>query len=230
MGCCISCYTHDRAIHYEDLRASLKTGDLVLFSGIGHISCPIQGCTHSPWSHVGMVVRCADYGEADDNLYLWHSNGEIAKNTQDVLTGREKKGPQLNPLADFIRGYDGAVVIRQISAPPQIKVHGECSDRLKEFMEKHAPKDYEQSMGELANTMCEEPFGFVWGMWGNMCWKRTGDDSFFCSELIARTYQMMGYLSTKRAANMYTPSDFSSSGIKFLRLGFYLQREQLVLV
>jgi hypothetical protein len=134
----------------------------------------------------------------------------------------------LNELDSFVSEYNGAVVVRRISPPAGMKVREDCDERLKEFMENQDPKDYETSLGELVDTTCVGPLGIMWKMWSGMCWKRTGDDSLFCSELLAKTYQFMGYISDRRAANMYTPSDFSSSGITNLRNGFTLQREQIV--
>jgi len=53
----------------SSLRASLKTGDLLLCSGRGVFSELIQQATDSPWSHVALIVRLDDI----DRILLFES-------------------------------------------------------------------------------------------------------------------------------------------------------------
>jgi hypothetical protein len=47
----------DSKVYDERMRAELKTGDVVLFSGKGGISAGIKWATLSRWSHVGMIKK-----------------------------------------------------------------------------------------------------------------------------------------------------------------------------
>lgn len=48
------------SIPYADLRASLRTGDLLFAAGNYAFSRTIRQVTESPWSHVGLIVRMLD--------------------------------------------------------------------------------------------------------------------------------------------------------------------------
>ena len=54
---------------YEEARANIQTGDIVLFSGKGGISSAIKWFTRSGWSHVGMALRVEEF----DTVLLWES-------------------------------------------------------------------------------------------------------------------------------------------------------------
>ncbi len=43
-------------------------------------------------------------------------------------------------------------------------------------------------------------------------------DKYFCSELVAKTYLELGFITNKKPINAYMPSDFSDKGKKHLNL------------
>jgi hypothetical protein len=53
---------------------------------------------------------------------------------------------------------------------------------------------------------------FIKGIIGRIFNKEVKQPTFFCSELIAYTYQKMGLLSTKHPPDYYWPKDFSLKG------------------
>jgi hypothetical protein len=55
---------------YDSIRNTLKTGDVVIFSGKSAVSNFIKLFSGGKWSHVGMVLRLK---ELDDAVLLWES-------------------------------------------------------------------------------------------------------------------------------------------------------------
>ena len=94
---------------YNQVRKSLKTGDIVLFSGKGGISDWIKLFTGGLWSHIGMVLQLPQ----GDMVLIWEST--TLNNIADFETGTARKGVQLVPLSERIQSYDGGVAIRRLS-------------------------------------------------------------------------------------------------------------------
>ena len=88
---------------YEDIRVSLKTGDLVLFEGKSLFSKIIRRASGSRWSHVGMILKRQEF----DYLALYESTG--GGSLPDLVHGVPVKGVQLVPLSDRILNYEGDV-------------------------------------------------------------------------------------------------------------------------
>ncbi len=177
---------------YQDIRSDLKTGDLVLFSGKGHISHGIKWITNSQWSHIGMVLRM----EVRDQkmILLWEST--TLSNIQDVLDGKEKKGVQLVPLGQRLNTYDGGAALRQLN----LNITDQQFADLLKFRETVRNKPYERDKIELIKSAYDGPFG-----------KNVEDlSSLFCSELVAEAYQNMKLLDERLPSNEYTPKDFST--------------------
>ena len=214
MGCMCSCAAAlgvPRA-HYDNVSSRLRTGDIVLFAGTGLESAEVQWATCSAYSHIGMVVRCRnalldqdDVGSgarARDQLYLWHSpSGAVPE--PDVLSGRAKDGPQLNPLADMMRIHSGDVYVRRLRPVVRSRVRhalgDPCDGALLEYMRGAARKPYEQRLRQLVLSEYDGPGG------------RNDEDtsSYFCSELVAHTYAVMGLLPGETVCSEYVPSDFA---------------------
>jgi len=93
---------------YEEIRAKIRTGDIVLFSGKGGISHGIKLETNSRWSHVGMALRLPEW----DTVLLWEST--TLSNLEDIIDGRKKRGVQLVLLSDRMKKYDGEVTVRHL--------------------------------------------------------------------------------------------------------------------
>jgi len=206
MGCGVSSYTENRVYKYDSIKKQLKTGDLIFFCGSSKFSLAVQIGTFSPWSHVGMVFR-DDAHEIvkkppfpdKDNLYLWHAISDTLT-CPDVLTGNRKSGPQLSPLRSLVYHYNGDVAARFIRT--KYRITPEVQRSIIPFMRKEAHKCYEQDDMQLYNSICG--LGQV-----------EDTSSYFCSELVVETYNLIGYLKVteKEPSNSYTPNDLSSKGL-----------------
>lgn len=76
-------------VRYEDIRNSLKTGDIIFCSGNYTFSKIIQRFTKSVWSHVGIVY----YNTGVDRML--------------VLESEKLYGVRLAPLSKYIKDYHG---------------------------------------------------------------------------------------------------------------------------
>lgn len=171
---------------YTDLRDTLKTGDIILFSGKGGISEWIKWFTRAPWSHVGMVVTFMDM------VLLWESTS-LSK-LKDIETGKAVRGVQLVGLRERLNIYKGSVALRRLSG----NLSGMQLHTLAEFRSEVSGRPYEQNYIELLNSV--------------LIFENTEDlSSLFCSELLAEGYQRIGLLSEDMPSNEYTPKDFAGN-------------------
>jgi len=177
-------------IYNKQMRAKLKTGDVVLFSGKGGISAGIKWATLSRWSHVGMIVVLPEY----DFVTVWEST--TLSSIVDLDTKLPHKGVQLVPFSSRIEGYGGEVAVRQLDG---VTFDDGDIKNLMLLRRKLAGKKYEQDKIELIKAAYDGPLG------------RNSEDltSLFCSELVAEAYQRLGLLSEDKPSNEYTPADFS---------------------
>lgn len=191
--------------NYEKIRDTLKTGDIVLFSGKGAFSSTIKWFTKSEFSHVGMVVVLEGY----DSVMIWEST--TLSNITDLDTGTLRQGVQLGYLSERIDKYDGEIKIRKLSVKPsraQI-------DKLSKLRAKLKGKPYEKSKIELIKSAYD-------GVLGS---NKEDISSLFCSELVAEAYYSMGLLSKPPASNEYTPADWSSQNKDIPLLNCSLKKE-----
>lgn len=174
---------------YDDIRDSLQTGDLILFSGKGPISTGIKLFTASKWSHIGMVISIDGW----DSMLLWESTS-LSK-IKDAIDGKAKQGVQTVLLSDRINGYEGDIALRRLI----VKRTPEMVTTMREFRKSVKNRPYEESKIELIKSAYDSIFG-----------SNNEEDlsSLFCSELVAEMYQRMGLLSEEKLSNEYTPSDF----------------------
>jgi hypothetical protein len=175
---------------YTKLRDSLKTGDIVLFSGKGGISAGIKWATVSRWSHVGMILTLPEY----DFVTIWEST--TLSNVEDLDTKTPVKGVQLVPLSARIQSYGGDIAVRQLSG---VELAQEDARELMQLRRDIAGRPYEEDKIELIKAAYDGPLG------------RNAEDlsSLFCSELVAEAYQRLGLLDETKHSNEYTPADFS---------------------
>jgi len=197
--------------HYKNLRATLKTGDIVLFSGKSPVSAMIKLTTKSPWSHVGMVMRLESY----DTVLLWESTG--LKDIPDVEDGTAEMGVQLVPMSERVASYDGEVSLRSID---NYTCDETTYQTLSKFRRAERKKPFDWNILEAFKAAYDGPFG------------KNNEDfaAYFCSELVAETYEKMGLLPGTEPANEYTPRDFSSAESLALLRGAQLENEMPIKV
>jgi Permuted papain-like amidase enzyme, YaeF/YiiX, C92 family len=195
---------------YESIRAELKTGDIVLFSGKGAISNVIKLFSGGKWSHVAMILRLKQFGDA---VLLWEST--TLTSVADIETGLRTKGVQLVPLSQRVQNYDGEINIRHLNK----QITGTMTQSLAQCRLKLSRKPYERSEAELLKAAHDGLFG-----------QSKGEDlsSLFCSELVAEAYQCMGLLPEPPKglpSNEYVPLDFSERRPLALGAGYLLGDE-----
>lgn len=197
---------------YCDIRSSLKTGDVLLFSGKSGISEGIKFFTLSKWSHVGMVYKIQDALDPKGSLFCWEST--TLSNVEDADTGKLTKGVQRVELSERLErciadGYE--ISVRQLSQP----LTDAMITALNLFRHDVSGRPYEKSKIELIKSALD---GFI----GE---NKEDLSSLFCSELIAEAYQRMGLLTEEKPSNEYTPKDFSSERGLALHQGYSLGNE-----
>lgn len=202
MGCGAS--TDRDTVVYRDIRESLSTGDILMFSartGSSMIKCG----TCSSISHIGVVVRmmpAADSKAARETdgsiLYIFHSTA-TPNAPSDVLTNQRKSGVQLNNLKRFLDSYDGTCYLRKFYKNSLFEVETRlASSEFVEWMNAKVLLPYPQSNDVLLNAVYDGPCGIKFG-------KRK---DYFCSQLVADALMELGIIQLGMPAD-FIPSDFS---------------------
>lgn len=197
--------------YHKDIRYSLKTGDIVLFSGDKGIAPLIKFFTKSKWSHVGMVYKLGE------DVFLWEST-KIGK-VVDSEVGKLVNGVQLPLLSDRVRTFSGNVAIRSISEG----FEQDMLEKLSDFRQKVKGRPYEDNQLDLLLSVYDGifiPEGFVLEASNDL-------SSFFCSELLAETYREVGLFFSQKPSSEYTPADFAENG-KFSLNGRVFGKEKYV--
>src|SRR3972149_9439698 len=104
---------------------NFETGDIILFVPeekyntckrcfFSLLSCCIQFWEHSPYSHVGMIVKDPNFGPEElKGIYLIESTG--LENVKDVENKEIKFGVQLRSFQEVFKDYEGKVFWRKLT-------------------------------------------------------------------------------------------------------------------
>lgn len=178
---------------YQKARPTIKTGDIVLFSGRGFISWGIEKFTKSPWSHIGMVIK----DDVWDIVHLWEST--TLANVDDADAGKCVSGCMTTNLSSRVLDFKGKVVLRPILVPFTDADISLLAQMRKTFI----GKPYEKNKLVLLRAA--------------LGWIGHSEDltSIFCSELVAEALQVIGRDTKGPPADSYIPSDFASTGSRF---------------
>jgi hypothetical protein len=184
-------HVNDTALSLEEAVATAGTGDIWLFRGRSIPDLAIRAATNSPVNHVGMVVAIDDLPPL-----LWHA--ELGRSLPDVWTGERQRGVQLHLLPDAVRTwnerYGQRVWVRHLEGT--IERHHE--DRLMEVIDRYDGRPFPTSL-----TLARR--------WLNGRIRRSSSlETVYCAELVATTYQHMGFLPGGRPASWYDPGRFWS--------------------
>lgn len=189
-------------ITYEALSPTLKTGDIVLFHGSSSFQDIIDVLTGSPFNHMAMVVLAKDLNNTEpmSPIMLWESTPYTI--TEDQKLHRGKAGPTLVDLKTRInqeieRSMFSKFVFRQLSHPLKENNFKELQEALKAAYPDKFPTDW---------------WFFIKGIIGRIFGKEVKQPTYFCSELIAYTYQKMELITTAHPPDYYWPKDFSTKG------------------
>ena len=188
-----------REIGYDEVKDSLKTGDIVLFHGVETVSKLIELIEWSFWSHVGVVVLPEDIGLTGQEPFFWEATAS-GDGIVDVLTGKPKEsGPMLVSLRERIRvdlkqHYDTHFQVKYLNRP----LKQQELQQLKDFIYKAHDRGFPTAENLLKY--------YMEGKYLNI---PAPDTVAFCSELTAETFMAMGFISTKYVPNGYCPDDFN---------------------
>ena len=190
---------------------NLKTGDILLCGSGPRESWPlswfsylIKLYTHSPYSHVAMVLVDPSFiHPALKGSFVWESSNGATPDPQD---DKKKLGVRITPLADFLHDYQvqgGRVVVRPIKCP------------LDTFNS--------QQLELIHDTVYGKPYDLYLKDWLEALLPM-GDHSertinrFWCSALVGYIYTQCGIVDSFTNWSFLRPSDFSmdSENLNFL--------------
>mgnify|MGYP002379337530 CR=1 FL=1 len=193
----------------DDVYDSLDTGDILLHSGNGNFSAIIQLMTGCMWSHVSMLIRNPSdeikraynvplSNNPKDELYVFEAEAKTWDNKQGG-------GLQLVEFRKWMRDYYERdprdfmalrrLMISDVERSTKVK---QLSPDLTRFILDNTSTKYEQKKSELMKCIIKTN-------------KASGKSSFFCSEVVAECFILMGLLPKNTISNNYSPRDFSSS-------------------
>jgi hypothetical protein len=185
-------------IPFDELTPQVMTGDVILMHGTFSLSKAIQWAEGSYWTHSGFAVRGEDVG-LDNTVYFWESNCDPLP---DVRFHTDKDGPMLVPLRD-------RVVFAKSTT-------GDMDFCWRKLTIDRTPTDFTalwNFMPVVHNSRFPGDFTMLidWlaGKWFHIA---TSDRHIFCAQLVAKTYQTLGWLAADRPANAFAPADFSATG------------------
>jgi hypothetical protein len=189
-------------VKYDDIECKLATGDILIFHGTSGISLQIEKETASQFSHAAMVIR----PDPSKPPFVWQTGpGPIVV---DAITHAAHGGAQLSLLRDALvymsnPAYNDTGFVRQLqfSRGPEFETVAQWAisglDGTPFSTMQDMQKDFQEGQRHLA----------------------VSDQTFFCSELVAHTFMLMGLLPFDPPANAYAPGFFSPEhgNLPFLR-------------
>lgn len=177
---------------YEKVRYQMKVGDLIAFSGKSRVSNLIKWKTKTDISHVGMVYDTDIAGKWRVELIESTSISDL----KDPHKGRYVKGVQRNYLSDVIKAYDGQVYWMPLKLRLTSGKQAAMISWL--FTQWQNEVDYDTKGAIKAGLKIIELLGIE---------RQPDFSTLFCSEMVARAYQIAGLLDTNINASRETPAD-----------------------
>lgn len=180
-------------VRYDDIEPSLATGDVLFFHGSEASSLRIEHKTHSEFSHAAMVIR----PDQTKPPLIWQAGPEAM--IEDYFTKTKHAGAQLSDLREMLTVW--------------AHLDPSYTGYLRQLTFKRSPA-FETVALWASVGLDGTPFPALQDMLKE--WKAghkhqtIPDQTFFCSELVAHTFMMMGLLPFDPPANAYAPGDFST--------------------
>lgn len=180
-------------MRYQDIRQSLKTGDVIAFSGKGRVSEIIKWRTNSEYSHVGVVLDTT-VNELGKTIFLVESTSLI--NIPDEITKELWKGVQIHILSNRLKSYDGKAWVLPLKYPLKEQKKIEMQRWLRSIHEEKIPYDTIQAIGAGADLL--DRLGLV---------NQPDFSSLFCSELVTKALQIADVVPPCINPSEATPAD-----------------------
>jgi hypothetical protein len=156
-----------KKLSYEEIRDSLKSGDIVLFSGYYISSLIIKLFTRTKFNHIGLVYREPE----SNNVFIWEST--------------KGKGVHLESLSDKIKSYRGKVYIRRIIFDRNTEFYKKFDDCINRYKGRPYEKFNFRGFKELLNN-CFDYLPFFRN--------KKNLKNIFCLELAAQTLMDTGVI------------------------------------
>lgn len=185
---------------------NLQTGDLIFFKGHGLFSKGVELLTGGVWSHVAMVIEARDiYPDMPQGqLLLWESTTYPGHDVDNDPSHIDlQKGVMLVDLEKRLRQYFEHWHYKRLSAR---YLH---VDRTDEFRQGIAEFVLDPEI-RAATYPYTSPL--LWYYLRERYLTARAENTFFCSELVAATYQAAGLLPLNPSCTSYCPRDFSENG------------------
>ena len=182
-------------IPLDQLLARAPTGSLHFHQGTNAESHGIQLVERSRWSHVALVVRPEDVG-ASGAPWVWEATA--LDNLPDELRGTRATGTQVVDLGDRVRsdvasGHTARQAVRLYTGPP---LGAEGARALRD------------EIARLSGIPFPGLAGLAAGYVRHLAGRASPRDETICTDVVARTFQRLGWLDASRAANAYSIHDF----------------------
>ena len=183
---------NDKKVKYSDIKGKIRSGDIFLFSGSSSISRDIEVATGSKFSHVTIIYR------HDDNAKPLIFQAGVHPLLLDPVLKVKHGGAQFAGLEDAIKLMDS-------------KKYGD--QPYWRSLQYDRPPNFNELMLKAMSKIVNRPFPSILGMveeWVEGQFHHfTGDNTFFCAELVAYVFQEMKMLPQNPPANWYDPKAFS---------------------
>lgn len=164
---------------YSDIRAELKSGDILFTSGDYLISKAIQKMTGSPWSHVGIVFRL----DSIDRVLL--------------LESVEDMGVRFAPLSKYLNDYEDGKPYKGRAVLARCKdVTSKTVASLSTFGIDELTQPYDKD--EIAKIMARITLGIG---------KKERDREYICSELVYECFARAGKEFAYNSKGFISPED-----------------------
>jgi len=191
-------YNEEKLKTLDNIASSITCGSVLLCSGTAAESRLIEEVDQTDFSHAAMIIKFHKKNE----LYVWTAD------TVDIMDDQIKKeknlkhaGTHLLKLKDYIANLD------KLYPSPDGSKYRFAVARLKGVIANE--KKLWEIMYEYDGTpfppTSEELLHWLAGQFDI----DTGMDNSFCAQMVARTYQEMGWLSAENPANHYNPGLFA---------------------
>ncbi len=164
---------------YAELRAKLKSGDILFASGDYLVSRAIQKVTGSPWSHVGIVFRI----DSIDRMLL--------------LESVEDMGVRFAPLSKYLDDYEDGKPYRGRVVLARCKdVNAQMVTGVSIFGIDELTQPYDKD--EVARILARITLGLG---------KKEKDREYICSELVYECFSHAGKEFAYNAKGFVSPED-----------------------
>lgn len=194
--------------NFENIKDTLKTGDLILFDS--RASYPlrifdwlVKFFTNSNYNHIAMVLKDPYFldevneGTSKDmfkGLFVWESSWEGEPDPQD---GKVKLGVQVTDLEQVLKSNGGTAYIRRLNI--SAKNHSEIFS--------------DENLIKIHKIIYDKPYDINPIDWISALFRVNftpkKENTFWCSALIGIIYNKLGIIKENIDWTIMRPSDFS---------------------